>query len=130
MGSRKSSSGQGSRPNRGNLGGVRGDRASTAAKIGLIATLLGALIAGTATVLDSLINKESNHTLPGAATMPQLAEEKTVTEQVHTSNPSRCAYFVRFSCFQGRRPTVWGESPPPSQQVNGLLNPRIKSPLL
>jgi hypothetical protein len=75
MGPRKSISGRGSRLNRGNLGRASGDGASTAAKISLIATLLGALIVGTATVLASLINKESNHTLPGAATMPQLAED-------------------------------------------------------
>jgi hypothetical protein len=112
MGSRKSSSGQGSRPNRGNLGGVRSDGASTVAKIGLIATLLGALIAGTATVGASLINKESNHTLPGVATMPQLAEEKTVTEQVQTSNPAGAPTFPDSRAFKRQGP--WAK---PGQEV-------------
>jgi hypothetical protein len=112
MGSRKSSSGRGSRLNRGNLGRASGDGASTAAKISLIATLLGALIVGTATVLASLINKESNHTLPGAATMPQLAEEKTATEQVHTSNPAGAPTFPDSRAFKRQ-----GLSVKPGQRV-------------
>ena len=123
MVSRHSSSGRGLRLNCGNLGRASADGASTAAKIGLIGTLLGALIVGTATVAASLINKESSHTLPGAATipppaeesshtlpgaatMPQLAEKKTVTEQVHTSNPAGAPIFSDSRAFKRHRPWV------------------------
>jgi hypothetical protein len=97
MVSRRSGSGRGSRPNRGNLGRARGNGASTAAKIGLIA--------GTATVLASLINKESSHTPPAATTL-QVAEEKTVTEQVHTSNPAGAPTFPDSRAFKRQGPPV------------------------
>ncbi|MGQ0777582.1 MAG: hypothetical protein ACT4NY_24760, partial [Pseudonocardiales bacterium] len=66
MGVGKSSSGPASRPSRGNLGKGSDEGTITTAKIGLIATLAAALIAGAATVLVAMISNDNpDPTSPG-----------------------------------------------------------------
>jgi hypothetical protein len=122
MCARKSRSGAVARPNHGNVRTGSDDGASSTATIGLIATLLAALIAATATVAVALINHEPNHTpadlsppvvaMPGAANMPQptcptcTPGGKTFTEQVHTSNPAGTTTFHDPRGFRGEGPRV------------------------
>ncbi|MGH3803704.1 MAG: hypothetical protein ACRDTD_26950 [Pseudonocardiaceae bacterium] len=91
------------------------------AKIGLIATLLAALIAATATVVVALINYEPTRTpadpsppgvvAPGAR-MPEpicatcTPGGKTFTQQVNTSNPAGTTTFRDPRGFAGQGPRV------------------------
>lgn len=131
MGVGKSRSSAVSRSNRGNLGKGSDDGASVTAKIGLIATLLAALIAGAATVLAAVIGNgpdraplnsppDRGGALPAVVGVPEPTcptcapgpGGQTFTQQVHTSNPAGTTTFKDPRGFGGQGPRVL-----PGQQV-------------
>lgn len=109
MGAGKSSSGPVSRPSHRNLGKGSDDEKIVTAKIGLIATLVAALIAGTATVLVAVLNNDEpaptspGGPRPGAGSPPANPIKPTCptcapggvtfTQQVHSSNPAGTTSF-------------------------------------
>jgi len=122
MGAGKSSSGPVSRPSRGNLGKGSDDGTIATAKIGLIATLVAALIAGAATVLVAVIgNNDPDPTPPGGpppvvAPPPVKLSEPTCatcapggvtfTQQVNSANPSGTTSFRNPYALTGEGPSV------------------------
>lgn len=122
MSAGRSSSGRSSRSSRWNLSKGTGDGATATAKIGLIATLAAALIAGTATVLVAVIDNNGRDPTSPDGPPPVVGRPPadlheptcatcapggtTFTQQVHSSNPAGTTTFRNPYALSGAGPRV------------------------